>query len=158
MLELLGWRLPLPVPWCQKQTQRCMAENFHACKPSWYKACDLCISSTRLGTYQSLGLVKCENVNISLHAWFCLVVCSFARWIVVFNPWYNCRSNLFVSWQEWLLPSVGISWLLEAQEIMVVLSSACRLQARAFISLLQGHFVLPPGRTWTQQFTGQFAH
>lgn len=140
--------------WCQTRPKRAGAETFCARKPPWHKAL------WPVDLQHSAGDLPVHGMCVSLHTCLHHVMCSFARWII-FNLWYNCWSDLSVTWQKWLLQSVGLSWLPEPQgfqEIRVSLSSACRSHSGAFISLLQEHFVLPSGGRWRKQFPGQFAH
>lgn len=113
----------LPTPLCWK------TETFRACKPSWHGGTVICWSPTPCCLF--LGY-------LSLPACLCLFVNLFARWIVVFNPWYSCFGNLFVAWQKWLLQSVGVSLLWESQE-SVFFASAFRPLVSLLTSILCCH-------------------
>lgn len=112
-----------------------------ACLPGT-RQCDLWVPSTMVGTCQSLG-------HVSLHTCFCLVMCSFTRRIVVYNPWYSCWSNQFVTWQKWLLQAVDVSWLWEAQESQEISFPLKRLQTSVW-----GFYFTPLGAfcaaTWRE--------
>lgn len=112
-------------------------------KPSWHEGNAICWSPAPSCLF--LGYV-------SVPAFLCLFVNMFARWIVVFNPWYSCFGNLlFVAWQKWL-QSVGVSLLWESQE-SVFLARAFRPFLSLLTSILCCH--LEGGEEQlTEQFVG----
>lgn len=75
------------------QTQKGMAETFCALRPPWHKAL------WPVALQHSTGDLPVHGLCVSQHTFLHPVMCSFARWII-FNPWYNCWSDLSVTWQK----------------------------------------------------------